>query len=170
MVPTEVRESLCGCCRSQLECLYLHSEKVCDNVLLSGKCSESKRCLQRHPRDCKYWMGDTRGCLRGQECKYLHNPSKEGKNIRPNKNCHETKSEGQNKMKAKEVKTEKHDDKTIISLKDIVASKDKEIKEKDDKVQKLVLEKEDLINQNNKIKRCAKNMDEEIKRLRSRTN
>ena len=28
-----------GFCRSQLECLYLHSEKVCDNVLLSGKCS-----------------------------------------------------------------------------------------------------------------------------------
>ena len=100
----------------------------------------------------------------------MHNPSKEGKNIQPNKNYHETKSEGQNKMKAKELITEKHVDKTIISLKETVASKDKEIKEKDDKVQKLVLENEDLINQNNKIKRCAKNMDEEIKRLRSRTN
>ena len=86
----------------------------------------------------------------------------------PTKNYNETKSEEQNKMKAKEVITEKHDD--IISLKETVASKDKEIKEKDDKVQKLVLENEDLINQNNKIKRCAKNMDEEIKRLRSRTN
>ena len=92
------------------------------------------------------------------------------KTSNPTKNYNETKSEEQNKMKAKEVITEKHDDKTIISLKETVASKDKEIKEKDDKVQKLVLENEDLINQNNKIKRCAKNMDEEIKRLRSRTN
>ena len=87
-----------GFCRNQFECVYFHSEKICEKALSSGKCLKYKTCVQRNPKNCKHWMGDTRGCLRGSECKYLHNSSKKGINIKKNKNYHETKSEGHNNI------------------------------------------------------------------------
>ena len=62
----------------------------------------------------------------------------------PGKNYDETKNEGRSKIKAQEAMIEKDDDIIIISLKETVASKAKEIKEKDDKVHKFVLENEEL--------------------------
>ena len=40
----------------------------------------------------------------------------------------------------------------------------------EDKVLKLISENEDLIKENDRIKRCARKMDQEIKALRSQTN
>ena len=48
--------------------------------------------------------------------------------------------------------------------------KDKELKQNDATISELLSEKEVLLEEYNRIKRCAKNMDQEIKQLRSRTN
>ena len=62
------------------------------------------------------------------------------------------------------------DDNILDSLTETVASKHKEIKEMEDKVLKLISENEGLIEENDRIKRCAMKMDQEIKALRSQTN
>ena len=36
----------------------------------------------RHPKDCKFWLGDTRGCLRGRSCKVLHKVENKGKKVK----------------------------------------------------------------------------------------
>ena len=167
---TKCRYNNRGFCKSQIECVYFHSDQICDKVLSNGQCTESKTCLQRHPRDCKHWMGDPRGCLRGIECKYLHNPSNKGRNIKTNKSQQATKSEGLNKKEDKEVIIDKKVDKVVDSFKESLATKDNEIKQKEDEILKLKSENKDLFKENEKIKRCAINMDKEIKVLRSRTN
>ena len=159
-----------GFCRSQSECVYFHSEEICDKALSSSKCVEHKTCFQRHPKDCKHWMGDTRGCLRGSECKYLHNSRKKGINIKKDKNYHGTESEGQNNIDDRKKIVHKIDDNIVDSLTETVASKHKEIKEMEDKVLKLISENEGLIEENDRIKRCAIKMDQDIKALRSQTN
>ena len=60
----------------------------------------------------------------------------------------------------------KNDDNSLDSLTETVASKHKKIKEMEDKVLKLISENEDLIKENDRIKRCARKMDQEIKALR----
>ena len=45
------------------DCEYSHSDKICDQFLTNGICSEPKLCLLRHPKECKFWLGDARGCL-----------------------------------------------------------------------------------------------------------
>ena len=62
-------------------CIFYHSEEICEKFL-TADCSEPKLCSNRHPKECKYWMGDTRGCLNGQECKYLRRAENRGKSIR----------------------------------------------------------------------------------------
>ena len=59
-------------------------------------------------------MGDTRGCLRGNECKYLHVSSKKGENVKQNKNCH---NEGERIDDTSDKTNEKKDDVLIDSLK-----------------------------------------------------
>ena len=49
---------------------------------MNGKCSEPKFCPNRHPKECKFWLGDVRGCLRGDECKYLHKTENQGKKFK----------------------------------------------------------------------------------------
>ena len=106
---TKCRYSNHGYYKGQMECVYFHSDKICDKVLSNSKCH------QRHPRDCKHWMGHSRGCLRRIKCKYLHNPSKKGKNIKTYKE-EKIKSEGLSKKDGKEVTIEKKVDKVIDSL------------------------------------------------------
>ena len=151
-----------GFCKRQSECIFFHSEKICENFASNGKCLEPETCLQRHPKDCKYWMGDARGCLRGDECKYLHISRKKGMNMKSNKSCHKIKND-------KEIMNEKKDKESIDSIKEAVDAKDEELKQKDGQISELISEKEGLTEQYNKIKRCAMNMDKEIKLLRSRT-
>ena len=158
-----------GYCKSQSECVFLHSDKVCDKVLSNGTCSESKVCLLRHPRNCKHWMGDTRGCLRGDECKYLHISSKKGIHVKRNPNNHDTTRETQNKTDNKEILIENTNDEMVHELTEASDAKDEEIKQMNENVSKLIAENKGLIEENNKVKIILKNMDQEIKLLRSRT-
>ena len=60
--------------------------------------------------------------------------------------------------------------KSTDSLKDEFVKKDNLIKDKEEMVSKLKSEIERLVEENNRIKRCAKNMDQEIKVWRSQLN
>ena len=115
-------------------------------------------------------MGDSSGCLRGIECRYLHDPSKKGRNIKTYKNNQETKREGLSKKDDEEITIEKRVDKVNDSLEESLAGKDDEIKQKDEEILELKSENKVLFEENEKIKRCAMNMDKEIKALRARTN
>ena len=115
-------------------------------------------------------MGDTKGCLRGNQCKYLHVSSKKGKNIKQNKSCPKNKNYKERIDDTSDRIYEKKDEELVDSLTKEAEAKDEEMKQKDDKISQLLSEKEDLLEQYDRIKRCAKNMDQEIKQLRSRTN
>ena len=52
--------------------MYYHVDAICEQFVATGKCSESRFRINRHPKVCKFWLGDPRGCLRGQMCMYLH--------------------------------------------------------------------------------------------------
>ena len=158
-----------GYCRQLSECVFLHSDIICDKVLSNGKCSDSKECLLRHPKDCKHWMGDSRGCLRGDVCKYLHQSNKKGINLKVNKNYDDTKSETPNKRSKQEVFIEKPDDNNVLILKEAIAAKEEEIKRMEETKSKLSSEKEGLVEENKRFQRILKNMNEEIKRLKSQT-
>ena len=151
-----------GFCRSQSDCVFLHSENVCDKVLSNGKCTESKKCLLRHPRDCRHRMGDTRGCRRGSSCKYLHIANKKGINIKTKKSYHKTENESKEPNNG-EMIVEKQNTKNVDHLNEIINVKDKEIREKEETLLKLMSENEGITEENNKLKRCAKNMNQEIK-------
>ena len=99
---------------------------------------------------------------------YLHSSCKKGTLIKRNKNYHNTESETQSKRNNNETVIEKQDNTIVQLLHDASAAKDEETK-KDENVSKLILENEGLIKENNKIKIMLKNMDLEIKLLRSRT-
>ena len=43
-------------CKLKGDCTYYHSDKVCDQFLTDGKCSNSKLCLLGHPKECKFWI------------------------------------------------------------------------------------------------------------------
>ena len=58
-----------GYCKMKSECIYYHSDQICDKFLANGKCTEARLCLDRHPKECKFWLEDPQGCLRGQTCK-----------------------------------------------------------------------------------------------------
>ena len=46
---TKCRYNNRGYCKSQMECVYFHSDRICDKVLSNSKCTESETCHQRHP-------------------------------------------------------------------------------------------------------------------------
>ena len=141
---------------------------MCDKLLSTGQCSEPKRCLWRHPKDCRHWTGDSRGCLRGNICKFMHNSSKKGMNIKAIKSNQDIKSREKNKTDDEKMIIEIKDDKMIESLKEALAVKDKLIEEQTNDIAKLRSENESLMEQNIKISRCARKMDQEIKELRSK--
>ena len=159
-----------GFCKSKSECGFFHSEKICEKILSNEKCLEHKVCLQRHPKDCKHWMGDTRGCLRENECKYLHDSNKKGKKIKQNKSYTKNTNDEEIINDTSDRIDEKKDELLIDSLTKEVEAKEEELKKKEAKISVLLSEKVTLIEENNQIKRCAKNMDLEIKMLRSQTN
>ena len=76
------RHNNAGYCKMEAQCAYFHNDKICDQYLTDGKCSQPRLCPDRHPKECKFWLGDPRGCLRGQICRYLHLDENKGKKIR----------------------------------------------------------------------------------------
>ena len=61
---------------------------------------------------------NSRGCLRGEVCKYLHQSSKKGIHIKSNKNYHDAKSETENRMDKHEIIIEKQNDDNVLVLKE----------------------------------------------------
>ena len=155
-----------GFCKSQMDCVYFHSNTICDILLSKGQCPESKTCLSRHPRDCEHWTGDIRCCLRGNLCKYLHNSKKKGINIKKNRNNQEINSESErpNWIVEKEIPTKEKDD----SHNEVIAEKDNVIMDKDEEITKLRGENDIHVEDNAKVKRIAWKMDQEIKLLRTK--
>lgn len=96
-----------GFCKMGTECLFHHSEEICEQYLMDGKCSRGKLCFNRHPKECKFWLGDPRGCYRGQACKYLHKVQNKGKKI----------IELKNKNDVHDIKTDIGKSKTILKKK-----------------------------------------------------
>ena len=114
-------------------------------------------------------MGDTRGCLRGDECNYMHISSKKGIHVKRNPNNHDTTRETQNKTDNKEKLIENRNDEMVHELTEARDAKDEEIKQMNENVSKLIAENKGLIEENTKVKIILKKMDQEIKLLRSRT-
>jgi hypothetical protein len=59
-----------GYCKYKDKCRYTHPKNICTEHLQSMKC-ETRDCLGRHPKTCKWWSKQD-GCKRGSECGYLH--------------------------------------------------------------------------------------------------
>ena len=91
-------------------------------------------------------------------------------NIKAIKSNQDIKSREKNKTDDEKMIIEIKDDKMIESLKEALAVKDKLIEEQTNDIAKLRSENESLMEQNIKISRCARKMDQEIKALRSQTN
>ena len=83
-------------------------------------------CSRRNPKECKFWLGDPRGCLRGQICKYLHRAESLRKNIK-NRVIIEEKAKGRNNTdsSANGIKNDS-------SGKDLTRSNTRHVMEKDD--------------------------------------
>ena len=59
-----------GYCKEGERFSFFHSNEDCQEYIDSGNCSQGRRCWQRHPQKCKYWL---RGkCWRQEACVYLH--------------------------------------------------------------------------------------------------
>ena len=90
----------------------------------------------------------------------MHNLSKQGISIKVNKSNQGLKSREQNKTVDKEMAIEIKNNKTVTVT---VAVKDKLIEEKIKEITKLQSENKSLTEQNMRISRCARKMDQEIK-------
>ena len=78
------------------------------------------------------------------------------------KNYHKTKNQSKEPNNG-EMTWEKPTTKNVDPLIEIINVKDKEIREKEEALVKLMSENEGITEENNKLKRCAKNMNQEIK-------
>ena len=94
----------------EADCVYYHTDKICDKFLANGKCEQGRWCLNRHPKDCKFWLGDPQGCLRGQICKYLHKIENKGKNVKVLESNSDVSDKASEKVKVFSIKAT-HDDK-----------------------------------------------------------
>ena len=59
-----------GHCKYKSKCRYSHSQDICRDYIDNQRC-ESKKCLFRHPKVCKWWKSKE-GCKRQSGCDYLH--------------------------------------------------------------------------------------------------
>ena len=57
-----------GFCREKDQCMFFHTEEICDVFLEKHKCWKRK-CLKRHPKICRYFQ---RGVCTRDDCIYLH--------------------------------------------------------------------------------------------------
>ena len=136
------RHNNLGFCKMGTNCVYYHTDKVCEQHLTNGKCPEPKLCSFRHPKECKFWLGDIRGCFRGEECKYLHKMENKGKKVKDNEQKrHDNdpkvgKQDHQKKVVVKDFNNKQSDEKDInpknVTIEKVVQEKiiiSKEIKE-----------------------------------------
>ena len=113
-----------GYCRRKEMCKFMHSNMVCKDFISKETCLNKKQCLMRHPKNCKYWKGDPRGCLRGDTCKYLHRNNKAYTNVTDSKGGNEfekvsekdctMETENTEKRKTKYNSNERHNKRTRL--------------------------------------------------------
>ena len=60
-----------GHCKYKCGCKYIHSKTICKDYLDNKKC-DSKSCIDRHPKVCKFWIKNKGGCKRNTSCDFLH--------------------------------------------------------------------------------------------------
>ena len=61
-----------GFCKYGEKCKFYHSSDICSDYVEEGICHKSE-CVERHPKVCRYWTGNSNGCRRdGSTCQYLH--------------------------------------------------------------------------------------------------
>ena len=63
-----------GFCREEESCRFFHSNEICSEHVEQGVCNKTN-CRKRHPRNCRNFKRSI--CLRGESCKYLHNPGRD---------------------------------------------------------------------------------------------
>ena len=121
------RHNNAGYCKMGSNCEYLHSDKVCQQFMVSGKCLEYKICPLRHPKDCKFWLGDTRGCLRGKSCKFSHKIENKGKKIKHHEQEERNVNEKQLEDKKRTSKVENIEFEKVDSVIDDATDKQEQI-------------------------------------------
>ena len=163
------------------DCVYYHSDGICDGFLRTGLCPEPKGdCWLRHPKECKHWLGDTRGCLRGELCKYLHKTENEGKNLKGHEHKHhasEKEPGGTNpKRDTNNVKDQEKDNSTngeqenkeicddnIVDMEEEFPLKNNTNDETNRELAELKEEKKTLNDQVEKLQRIIYNMNKALK-------
>ena len=164
------RHNNVGYCKMEAQCAYFHKDNICDQYLTNGKCTNWRLCPDRHPKECKFWLGDSRGCLRGQICKHLHKEENKGKKIKakdtnshihkgddaplnsPNSHDMEPNNTGYNQNHENESDMEEETsprDEIIVKLRtksDTLETENKELKEQLEKLTQV------MINMNNALK------------------
>jgi hypothetical protein len=164
-----------GYCKYQNKCKYYHAGQVCDEFLRNGKCETGQSCIYRHPRVCKYWIGDSGGCKREESCKYLHKAiphtkSTDVKNVEcekedtnnTNKDV-ESSDSGKNSMNELE---EINADQKVGKMEEALASKVNTIKDLKEIESNLKVENATMKEQVDKLKRVVSNMHTELKELK----
>ena len=58
-----------GFCNKRERCLFFHTQRVCEDYVVIGVCSQ-ENCEQRHPQNCHSFLQSQ--CKWGKRCKYMH--------------------------------------------------------------------------------------------------
>ena len=162
-----------GFCKMKNGCVYYYSDNTCTEFLRKGMCSEPKSvCLFRHPKECKYWLGDTKGCLCGELCKYLHKTENEGKNIKEHEQASDScdnkprvihpKNNPIRNVKDQQNGKENSDDNNV-GMKEESTPKDETNHETKGELVELKKKNKTLNEQLEKLKRVLNNMNNELK-------
>ena len=167
-----------GYCRKKEKCEFKHVEEICDKFLDEGKCAD-RFCSLRHPKSCKFWVSDPRGCFREENCKYLHNIEKVGSGIKDLENTKKGSESITEKVvsevvvKSVKEKVDKTIDKAITAaqeeiseLKKLVASKDTLTKEIIDETDQVKAKNKNLNLELEKFKRIVPKMAKQIESLK----
>ena len=159
----------------EADCVYFHSENICEQFLVNGKCEVSKRCIDRHPKECKFWLSDPKGCLRGDICKYLHRTENKGTKVKdPERTSNNSEASRFKTTPAKKTGNDNTRDKQNRekenNVGDIVVDMEEEISSKYDIILQLRTKSDTLESKNevlkeelDRLKRVAINMRKELK-------
>ena len=123
-------------------CHYFHSNVDCKDNTETGKCSKSA-CTDRHREDCHFYRS-RKGCRRSSSCEFLHKDKSRKEEV--SETLHENNKELVDNIKQLEQ--------VIKDMREDLEQKDLDKESKKDKIRKLqkeVNDKEDEIEDRNKI-------------------
>ena len=176
-IKDEVIEKVQVKCRHDNKGKFRHAATICDTFLMDGKCGEGHGCQNRHPRVCKYRDNDTRGCRRGEFCKYLHKKHQEIKG-KPSNVEKEHENVGDIDDLEKEDEKMEHESPNaetdecvknylkVVEMKNVIAHKESTINELKETEEDLKKEIANLNAQIEKLKKIAFKMHCELESLK----